>query len=114
LSLIESKRIKVFAVSSADRVTTLPDVPTFAESGLPGYESIGWFGFVAPAGTPGEVVARLNEAIVAGLKDAGVQEQIRQLGAEPMPYSPEEFQKFIRREIDKWARAVAESGVKAQ
>jgi len=114
LSLIESKRIKVFAVSSADRVATLPDVPTFAESGLPGYESIGWFGFVAPAGTPTDVVARLNEAIVAALRDAGVQEQIRKIGAEPMPYSPEEFQKFIRREVDKWAKVVAESGIKAQ
>src|SRR5215813_1293979 len=110
ISLIESKRIKVFAVSSATRVTTLPDVPTFAESGLPGYESIGWFGFVAPAGTPADVVAKLNEAIVAALKDADVQEQIRKIGAEPMPYSPEEFQGFIRREVDKWAKVVAESG----
>jgi len=114
ISLIEAKRIKVFAVSSATRVTTLPDVPTFAESGLPGYESIGWFGFVAPAGTPADVVAKLNEAIVAALKDADVQEQIRKIGAEPMPYSPEEFQRFIRREVDKWAKVVAESGIKAQ
>jgi tripartite-type tricarboxylate transporter receptor subunit TctC len=114
ISLIEGKRIKVFAVSSANRVSTLPDVPTFAESGLSGYESIGWFGFVAPAGTPSDIVARLNEAIVAALKDADVQEQIRKIGAEPMPYSPAEFANFIRREIDKWARLVAESGIKAQ
>ena len=114
ISLIEAKRIKVFAVSSANRVTTLPDVPTFSESGLPGYESIGWFGFVAPAGTPGDVIARLNAAIVAALKDTDVQEQIRKIGAEPMPYSPAEFGQFIRREIAKWAKVVAESGVKAQ
>jgi tripartite-type tricarboxylate transporter receptor subunit TctC len=114
ISLIENKRIKIFAVSSASRVTTLPDVPTFAEAGLPGYESIGWFGFVAPAGTPPGAIARLNDAIVTALHSADVQEQIRKIGAEPMPMSPAEFSDFMRSEISKWARVVAESGVKAQ
>jgi tripartite-type tricarboxylate transporter receptor subunit TctC len=114
ISLIESKQIKIFAVSSANRVTTLPDVPTFAEAGLPGYESIGWFGFVAPAGTPSEAIAKLNEAIVTALQSGDVQEQIRKIGAEPMPMSPAQFAGFLRSEISKWAKVVAESGVKAQ
>ena len=114
ISLIEGKRIKVYAVSSAQRVSTLPDVPTFSEAGLPGYESIGWFGFVAPAGTPAVIVARLNEAIVAALQDSGVKEQIRKIGAEPMPFTPQEFSDFLRREIAKWAKVVAESGIKGQ
>ncbi|MFL4985814.1 MAG: Bug family tripartite tricarboxylate transporter substrate binding protein [Xanthobacteraceae bacterium] len=114
ISLIESKQIKIFAVSSANRVTTLPDVPTFAEAGLPGYESIGWFGFMAPAGTPGEAIARLNEAIVTALHSPDVQEQIRKIGAEPMPMTPAQFSDFMRSEISKWAKVVAESGVRAQ
>jgi tripartite-type tricarboxylate transporter receptor subunit TctC len=114
ISLIEARRIKIFAVSSAQRVSTLPDVPTFAEAGLPGYESIGWFGFVAPAGTPADIIAKLNEAIVATLKDAEVVEQIRKIGAEPMPYDPVGFGLFIRSEIAKWAKVVAESGARGQ
>ena len=114
ISLIESKQIKIFAVSSANRVTTLPDVPTFAEAGLPGYESIGWFGFVAPAGTPPDAIARLNEAIVTALHSPDVQEQIRKIGAEPMPMTPAQFSDFMRSEISKWAKVVAASGVKGQ
>jgi len=114
ISLIESKRIKVFAVSTAERVPTLPDVPTFAEAGLPGYESIGWFGFVAPAATPPDIIAKLNRAIVATLKDADVERQIRRIGAEPMPFDPVQFGEFIRSEIAKWAKVVAESGATGQ
>jgi tripartite-type tricarboxylate transporter receptor subunit TctC len=79
---------------------------------LPGYESIGWFGFVAPAGTPPEIIDRLNRAIVAALEDPAVRDQIRTLGAEPMPGTPEEFGRFIRSEYEKWARVVAQSGAK--
>jgi tripartite-type tricarboxylate transporter receptor subunit TctC len=112
IAQIEAKRIKALAISSRTRFYALPDVPTFAESGLPGYESIGWFGFVAPAGTPPEVIARLNGAIVAALRDPAVLERIHLLGAEPMPGTPEEFGRFIRAEYDKWAKLLAESGAK--
>jgi len=114
LSLIESRQIKALAVASASRVETLPEVPTFSEAALPGYESVGWFGFVAPAGTPADVIAKLNAAIVSALKRPDVQEQIRKIGAEPMPMSPAEFSAFIRSEIGKWAKVVAQSGVKEQ
>jgi tripartite-type tricarboxylate transporter receptor subunit TctC len=114
IAQIESKRIKALAISSRARFFALPDVPTFAESGLPGYESIGWFGFVAPAGTPPAAIARLNGAIVAALADPAVLERIRALGAEPMPGTPEEFGRFIRSEYDKWAKVIAESGAKGR
>ena len=114
IALIENRRIKVLGVATARRVSALPEVPTVAEAGLPGFESIGWFGFVAPAGTPPEVIGKLNEAIVAALSGADVQEQIRKIGAEPMPMSPAEFSGFIRSEIAKWAKVVAQSGAKSQ
>jgi len=114
ISFIESRQIKVYSVASTNRVMALPDLPTFAEAGLPGYESVGWFGFVAPAGTPPDVVAKLNEAIVTALKGPDIQEQIRKIGAEPMPMSPSEFSGFMRSEVAKWAKVVAQSGAKEQ
>jgi tripartite-type tricarboxylate transporter receptor subunit TctC len=111
-SQIQARQIKVIGITSRDRFPAMPDIPTFAESGLPGYESIGWFGFVAPAGTPPEVVITLNAAIVATLRDPAIRDGIRAAGAEPMPGSPMEFGKFIRSEYEKWARMVAQSGVR--
>jgi tripartite-type tricarboxylate transporter receptor subunit TctC len=114
LAQIEAKRIKALAISSRARFFALPDVPTFAESGLSGYESIGWFGFVAPARTPPEIIARLNGAIVAALRDPAILERIHLLGAEPMPGTPEEFGRFIRSEYEKWGKVIAESGAKGR
>ena len=111
LAMIEGKQIKALAVSSRARFSALPDVPTFAET-LPGYESIGWFGFVAPAGTSLEVIDRLNAAIVGALGDPAVIERIHVLGALPMPGTPTEFARFIRGEYEKWAKVVAETGAK--
>jgi tripartite-type tricarboxylate transporter receptor subunit TctC len=114
LAQIEGKRIKALAISTRARFFALPDVPTFAESGLAGYESMGWFGFVTPSGTPPEIIARLNGAIVAALRDPAMIERIHQLGAEPMPGTPEEFARFIRSEYDKWGKVIAESGAKGR
>jgi tripartite-type tricarboxylate transporter receptor subunit TctC len=114
IAQIEAKRIKALAISSRTRFPALPDIPTFAESGLPGFESTGWFGFVAPARTPPEIIARLNAAVVAALADPAVLERIRVLGAEPMPRTPEEFSRFIRSEYEKWAKVAAESGAKGR
>ena len=113
-SQIEARQIKVIGITSRDRFSSMPDVPTFAESGLPGYQSIGWFGFVAPAGTPPDVVAILNAAIVATLRDPAIRDGIHAMGAEPMPGSPAEFGKFIRSEYEKWARVVAQSGARSR
>jgi tripartite-type tricarboxylate transporter receptor subunit TctC len=112
VSLIQSKQIKVLAVTTKERFEAMPDLPTMDEAGLPGYESIGWFGFVAPARTPTEIIARLNGAIVTALKDPGMLERTRSLGAIPMPFSPAEFAHHIRSEYEKWAAVVAQTGAK--
>ena len=113
LAVICSGQVKPLGVSSRRRDPVLPEVPTFAESGLPGYESGGWFGVVAPAGTPREVVAKLNEAIVSALRNPVLAQRMRAVGAEPVPTTPEEFGEFIRSEIAKWAKVIAQSGLKA-
>ncbi len=112
VSLIQSKQIKVLAVTTRERFEAMPDLPTMDEAGLTGYESMGWFGFVAPAGTPTEIIARLNGAIVTALKDPGMLERTRSLGAIPMPFSPAEFARHIRSEYEKWAAVVAQTGAK--
>jgi tripartite-type tricarboxylate transporter receptor subunit TctC len=106
MAAIEANKIATIAISSAARFAQLPDIPTFAESGLPGFESIGWFGIVAPGGTPPDVIAKLNAAFVKVLTDPAVIKQIRALGSEPMPTTPAEFSAFINTEIDRWAPIV--------
>jgi tripartite-type tricarboxylate transporter receptor subunit TctC len=110
VAAIEGGKIKAVAISSTARFPRLKDVPTFAEQGLPGFESFGWFGIIAPAKTPPAVIAKLNAALVAELKEPSVVARIRKLGAEPMPQTPSEFSAFIVREIDKWTKVVAASG----
>jgi tripartite-type tricarboxylate transporter receptor subunit TctC len=112
VALIESKQIKVLAVTTRERFEAMPGVPTMDESGLPGYESMGWFGFVAPAGTPAEIIAKLNRAISAALKDPAMLERTRILGAIPMPLTPAEFGQYIRAEYEKWLPIVAQTGAR--
>jgi tripartite-type tricarboxylate transporter receptor subunit TctC len=112
MAAMEANKIKSIAISSAKRFPRLPDIPTFAETGLPGFESTGWFGFVAPAGTPPEVIATLNAAFVKVLREPDIIERVRALGAEPIPMTPAEFSEFIRVEIDKWLKVIAAGGVK--
>ena len=101
-------------VSAAKRVSFLPDVPPLADQGLSEFESVGWFGLVAPAGTPPEIVNTLNAAFVKALSDPAAIEKIRVLGAEPAPGSPDAFAKFIRSESEKWGKLIAETGIKAE
>jgi len=113
MAAIEGAKIKTIAISSAKRFARLPQIPTLDEAGLPGFESNGWFGIVAPAGTPADVITTLNKAFVTVLKDPEVIERIRALGAEPVPMTPADYAAFIRSEIDKWLKVVAVSGGKA-
>ena len=110
MSSVEAGKLKLIAISSSARYPQLKDTPTFAEQGLAGFESFGWFGVVAPAGTPPAVIARLNAAIVEELKNPAVIERIRAVGSIPMPQTPAEFSAYILREIDKWSKVVAASG----
>lgn len=112
--LIGGGKLKALGVSAAKRVVFLPDVPTLAEQGVSEFESVGWFGIVAPAGTPADVIATLNAAFVKALSDPGAIEKIRVLGAEPKPTSAEAFAKFIQSESVKWGKLIAEAGIKAE
>jgi tripartite-type tricarboxylate transporter receptor subunit TctC len=112
LAVIRAGKAKAIGVTSARRDPALPDVPTFAEAGIPGYEAMGWFGVVAPAATPPEIVAKLNEAVVGALRDPVVSARMRAVAAEPYPTSPEEFGRFIRSEMAKWGKVVSQAGLK--
>lgn len=112
LSGLKSGKLKAIAVTSARRVSVAPEVPTFAEAGLPGYEATGWFGIVTAAGTPSSIVGRLNSEVVAGLKRAEVRDRVIAAGAEPAPGTPAEFGALIRAEIAKWADLIRLSGAR--
>jgi tripartite-type tricarboxylate transporter receptor subunit TctC len=112
MSAIEAGKIRAVAISSARRFPRLPEIPTFAEAGLSGFEATGWFGIVAPAGTPADVIATLNAAFVKVLNDPDTVDRIHALGAEPIPMTPTEFAAFIKIEIDRWLKVVAASSVR--
>jgi tripartite-type tricarboxylate transporter receptor subunit TctC len=112
--LIREGRLTALGVSAAQRVAFLPDVPPIAELGLSGFESVGWFGVVAPAATPPAVIERLNAAFVKALSDAMVAKKIRALGAEPAPSSPQQFLQFIRSESAKWGKLIADAGIRSE
>lgn len=112
LQHIKSGRLVAYAVTSPKRLPQLPEVPTVAESGLADYDSTGWFGLVAPAGTPAPVVARLNAEFVAALNDEGIKTSMRNLGVEPAPSTPEAFEAYIKAETLKWAQVIRNAAIK--
>lgn len=109
---IKSGKLLALAVTGTQRQPTVPDVPTMAEGGVPGYESIGWFGLVAPAGTPAAIINKLNAEVVAALADPEIVKAMRTQGVEPAPTKPEEFERYIKSEIQKWAKVIKTSGTK--
>jgi tripartite-type tricarboxylate transporter receptor subunit TctC len=109
MSAIEGGAIKPVAVTSAKRSARLPDVETIAESGVPGFDSNGSFGIVTPAGTPADVIAKLNLAFVTVLNDPDIVRRIRELGAEPLPMTPSAFGVFVEAEARKWLKVTAAS-----
>jgi tripartite-type tricarboxylate transporter receptor subunit TctC len=112
LQQIKAGKLVAYAVTSPQRLPQLPDVPTMAEAGVPGYESIGWFGVVAPAGTPQAIVHRLNTEITEALNDEKIKARMRDLGVEPMPTTPEAFDAYIRSETQKWAKVIRQANIK--
>jgi tripartite-type tricarboxylate transporter receptor subunit TctC len=110
---IRDNKIRLLAVTTAQRSKLLPDVPTVAESGLPGYEAMPWLGFVAPAGTPAPVVNKFHAELMEVLKESAVQDKFRSLGLEIIGNKPAEFASFIDKDIVKWAKVVKDSGAKA-
>ena len=107
---VRSGKLVPLAVTTAKRSPELPNVPTIAEAGVPGYEATSWFGMFAPADTPAPVLAKLNTALVKVLNQADVKKKINDQGAEAMSETPEQFAAFIKTESVKWGKVVKESG----
>ena len=110
---INDNKIRLLAVTTAQRSKLLPNVPTVAESGLPGYEAMPWLGFIAPAGTPAPAVNKFHAELMEVLKEPAIQEKFQSLGLDIIGNKPAEFADFIKKDIVKWAKVVKDSGAKA-
>jgi tripartite-type tricarboxylate transporter receptor subunit TctC len=108
---IKSGKVRALAVTSLKRSSALPEVPTLDEVGLKGYEVTAWFGLAAPAGTPREVVLRLNEALNRSTNDPQVREALESRGATVIQGTPEDFLAFVKNELDKWGPVVKRANV---
>ncbi|MBL8525118.1 MAG: tripartite tricarboxylate transporter substrate binding protein [Betaproteobacteria bacterium] len=110
---IDAKLLTPLAVTSAKRSPKLPDTPTVAEQGVPGFESVAWWGVVAPAGTPPAVITRMNEELVKVLKTPEVAEKLAAQGMDVVGSKPEALQSFLQDEITRWAKVVKDNKIKA-
>jgi tripartite-type tricarboxylate transporter receptor subunit TctC len=111
---IRSGRLRVLGVTTARRVSVLPEVPTIAEAGVTGYESTQWWGLLVPAGTPGEIVARLNKEAVAVMNVPDVRERFEKEGMSVVAGTPQQFAAYIRSETEKWAKIVKSAGIQPE
>jgi len=109
---VRSGKLRALAISAPARSRELPDLPTFAEGGLPQYETNAWYSMHAPAGTPPQIVRRLNTELVAILRDPDIVGRFKQLSTDPVGNSPEEFAAFVRAELDKYARIIKAAGIR--
>src|SRR5438132_5747493 len=109
---LHSGKVRALAVAGSKRLARLPNVPTTAEAGLPGYELASWFGLAAPAGTPAEVVTRINTEVVKALAAADVVETLNKLGLEPAGSSPQQYAAMIVEDLARWRAAVKAAGIK--
>jgi tripartite-type tricarboxylate transporter receptor subunit TctC len=113
LAMVQQGRLNALAIGSAQRLASLPNVPTIAESGVPGYEAYSWIGIVAPAHTPRDIILRLNREIVEILKEKEAGEELLKQGAIPVGDSPEQFASYMKDEIAKWGAVVKSANIKA-
>lgn len=114
LNAIRAKRLRPIAVTSLNRQTSLPDIPTFNESGLKGYELGAWYGLLAPTGTSREIIQRLYSEIARSLKEPDARERFANLGAELVDKNPEAFAAHLRAEVAKWGKVVKAAGLKVE
>ncbi len=114
LPYAKSGRLRALGVTGAKRISVLPALPTVAEGGVPGYEATLWFGVLAPAGVPMPIINRLHSALTRALQSQDMKDRLTAEGAEPIGNTPQEFQAFIKSEIERWAVVVRNSGMKAE
>lgn len=111
---IKAGKLRALAITSAERSPVAPELPTVAESGFPGFEVIGWFGWLAPADTPRELVGRLNREIVQTLNRPEIRDRLLGMSTVPVGNTPQQFAAFIRSERDKWAKVVRDAAIKIE
>jgi tripartite-type tricarboxylate transporter receptor subunit TctC len=114
LPLIKAGKLKALAVTGKVRSESLPEVPTMIEAGVPGYTALTWNGILAPAGTPKDIISKLNEALVRTMRSPATKELLANMGQDPLWSTPEEFAAFLREETEKWSKVISASGIEAQ
>ena len=114
IGFVKSGKVRALAVTTARRWPGAPDIPTVAESGVPGYEVSGWFGLLAPAGTPKAILLKLQSTVAEAVRTPEVAKQLRDLGAEPVANTPDVFAQEIRDDVDKWRKVVKSTGLKLE
>jgi tripartite-type tricarboxylate transporter receptor subunit TctC len=112
--LVHAGRLRAYGVTSAKRSAALPEVPTLAEAGVPGYEAVQWYGLLAPAGTPRAIIAKLHESVARALQDPATRKRLIESGAEPIGNAPAEFARVIQADLAKWGKIVTAAGIKAE
>jgi tripartite-type tricarboxylate transporter receptor subunit TctC len=110
--LVTSGKLRALAITSPKRSPLLPDVPTVAESVLPGYEAYEWNGLLLPAGTPDAVVQKLHKAVADSLQEEEVKKRFADMGAQPVGNTPAEFADFLQKESDKWSAVIRKGNIK--
>jgi tripartite-type tricarboxylate transporter receptor subunit TctC len=114
VEVVKSGKARALAITSADRSPALPDVPTFPQAGVPGFEAVIWQGILAPKGTPNEIVQQLNKEIRATLADPEVIKQLQNAGVDPAGSSPDAFKKLIDSEIARWSKVIKDANIKIE
>ena len=114
LPQIRAGQVRAIAVTTTKRSPSAPDIPTVAESGVPGYEASNWYGMLAPAATPASIITRLNSEIGRALQDAEIVQSLRRQGLEPLPSTPDEFARYLKSEIGKWSKVILAAGLRAE
>ncbi|MEQ1774886.1 MAG: tripartite tricarboxylate transporter substrate binding protein [Burkholderiales bacterium] len=115
LPQVKAGKLRAYGVTSAKRAPAVPDIPTIAEAGLPGYEAVTWFGVLAPAGTPRAIVTQLHSNVVRAVNDPSIRKRFIDDGADPSPSaSPEAFAALIRSEVRKWAKVIKDAGIQPE
>jgi tripartite-type tricarboxylate transporter receptor subunit TctC len=112
LPFVQSGQLRALGVTSEQRFSDLPDLPTLAEAGVPGYGATSWYGFLGPAGLPPDIVAKLNRDLIKIVQNPAMKEKFASLGIEPVTGTPDEFGAYIRSEMAKWRAVVTAADIK--